>query len=172
VTSAWVAAVGLLVFVPMACEALLSGRHERALRARGAIEPAGDVHALMRIAYPGVFVLMLVEARWLGLVTAGTATVGTVVFLAAKALKYAAIWSLGDRWSFRVLVLPGAPLVATGPYRLLRHPNYVAVVGELVGAALMSGAPLSGALALAVFVPLLLARTRVEDAALGRVGPR
>jgi methyltransferase len=170
VSTASIVVVGCLVFVPMACEALLSGRHERALRARGAVEPAGDVHGLMRVAYPGVFVLMLAEARWLGLASTAAATVGAVLFLAAKVLKYAAIRELGDRWSFRVLVLPDAPLVATGPYRLLRHPNYLAVVGELVGAALMLGAAVSGPLALAVFVPLLLARTRVEDAALGRRG--
>lgn len=169
-TATWIVIAGLLVFLPMAGEALLSTRHERALRARGAIEAAGDVHALMRVAYPGVFVLMLVEAGWLGSMTEATAIIGTFLFLAAKVLKYMAIRSLGGRWSFRVLVLPGAPLVATGPYRLLRHPNYVAVVGEIVGAALMLGAAVSGPLALAVFVPLLLARVRVEDAALGRRG--
>jgi methyltransferase len=168
VTAWWIAFVGLLVFVPMVGEARLSARNERALRARGAIEPTGDVHALMRIAYPGLFALMIAEACWLGLFSTVTAGAGMALFLAAKSLKYAAIATLGDRWSFRVLVLPGAPLVTTGPYRVLRHPNYVAVVGELVGAALMLGAAFSGPLALAIFVPLLLARRRVEDAALGR----
>ena len=57
---------------------------------------------------------------------------------AAKALKFWAIASLGTRWTYKVLVMPGLPLVPTGPYRWLRHPNYVGVVGELVAMALMT----------------------------------
>ena len=58
---------------------------------------------------------------------------GLVVFVVAKALKLWAIRSLGERWTFRVFVLPGSRLVTDGPYRWVRHPNYIAVVGELVG---------------------------------------
>ena len=53
--------------------------------------------------------------------------------MAAKALKWWAILTLGRFWTFRVIVVPGATLVAGGPYRWLRHPNYVGVIGELVG---------------------------------------
>ena len=91
------------------------------------------------------------------------------MFVLAKALKYWAITTLGPRWTFRVLVLPSAPLVATGPYTFLRHPNYVAVVGELIGAALVLSAPVTGALALAAFGWLMLRRIAVEDRALGRL---
>jgi len=91
---------------------------------------------------------------------------GAVVFAAAKAIKYWAIATLGDRWTFKVLVLPGAPLVTGGPYRWLRHPNYVGVVGELVGAALMAYAPLAGAVSVLLFGVLLIARIRVEERAL------
>jgi len=164
----WIGVVALLILVPMAVEARTSTRHERRLRARGAIEPAGDVHALMRVAYPGAFLLMLAEALWQQRVPVAAATGGTILFFAAKALKYAAIAALGDRWSFRVLVLRDVPLIATGPYRMLGHPNYVAVVGELVGAALMLGAVRTGPVALVVFLPLLVARIRIENAALGR----
>jgi methyltransferase len=85
----------------------------------------------------------------------------------AKMLKWWAISSLGTRWTFRVLVPVGAPLVQSGPYRWMRHPNYVAVVGELVGAAMMLGAPWSGALAVLVFGALMLRRIHVEERALG-----
>jgi methyltransferase len=87
---------------------------------------------------------------------------GVLLFAASKALKYWAIGALGERWSFRVLVLPGVPLVRTGPYRFVAHPNYVAVVGELVGAAMMFGAGLSGPVMIALFGIALRARVRFE----------
>ncbi len=93
---------------------------------------------------------------------------GLVVFGVAKALKAWAISSLGWRWTFRVLVPPGDPLVVRGPYRLLRHPNYVAVCGEIIGVALTVSAPITGAAALIGFGWLLLRRIAVEDRALGR----
>jgi methyltransferase len=89
--------------------------------------------------------------------------IGIAVFLAAKLLKWWAILSLGRFWSFYVLVLPGAPLVTGGPYRLMRHPNYVAVMGEIAGVALMMRAPFTGVGSAIVFGALLLARIRVEE---------
>jgi methyltransferase len=88
------------------------------------------------------------------------------VFVVGKTLKYWAIASLGRRWTFRVLVPPDARLVTTGPYRYLRHPNYVGVAGELVGAAFMAHAPLTGVLAVLGFGALMLARIRIEERAL------
>ena len=85
---------------------------------------------------------------------------------AAKALKWWAMASLGTRWTFRVLVVPDAPLVSTGPYAVLRHPNYVAVVGELLSMALLVGAVISGPIAVLLFGLLLRQRIRLEDRAL------
>jgi methyltransferase len=158
-----------IVFVPMLAEARLSTSNERALRAAGATEPAGDVYRLMKIAYPLCFLLPIGEAwlrerSW----TAGAiAVAGAAVFAASKILKYWAIASLGQRWTFRVLVPPASSLTATGPYRFIRHPNYVAVAGEIVGVSLMAGAPVTGPLAVALFGGLMLRRIRVEERAIG-----
>jgi len=72
------------------------------------------------------------------------------------------------RWTFRVLVLPGSPLVASGPYRWLRHPNYLAVIGELAGVAATVWAPITGVVAGLGFGWLIRRRIRVEEQALGR----
>lgn len=160
--------VALVAFVPMLAEARRSRRHERALRALGAIEPPGDVYRAMQIAYPACFVVMVAEGFMRDVPLGRSLAAGAMVFAAAKAIKYWAIATLGDRWTFKVLVLPGYPLVTAGPYRLLRHPNYVGVVGELVGAALIADAPLAGAASVLVFGVLLLARIRVEERALMR----
>lgn len=159
--------VAVTAFVPMLAEASRSRRHDRALRARGAVEPPGDVYKVMQIAYPAGFALIAGEAAIRSAPLSGSFTAGAVVFTLAKALKYWAIATLGPRWTFRVLVPPGQPLVATGPYRFLRHPNYVGVAGEIAGAALMGDAPIAGVVAFLVFGGLMVARIRVEERALG-----
>jgi len=157
----------VIVLVTMLVELRISVAHERELFRVGAIEAPDPVYATMRWAYPGTFVAMAIE----GLVTAsppGLLTIaGSVVFVAGKALKLWAIASLGTRWTYRVLVVPNAPLVTRGPYRFLRHPNYVGVVGELVGMAMLVQAPVTGVLSIVGFGYLLRLRIRAEEQALG-----
>ena len=160
-------AAGLVVFLLMAVEAAVSSRHDRALRALGAIEPAGDVYRAMSIAYPAGFLAMLVEGAWRGARLDALAVSGACVFVAAKALKYWAIATLGPRWTFRVLVPPGSRRTYRGPYRWMSHPNYAAVTLELAGVALALHALVSGPLAVAGFVLLMRRRIRVEEQALG-----
>jgi methyltransferase len=89
------------------------------------------------------------------------------MFAAAKAFKAWAIASLGTRWTYRVFVLPGEQLVMKGPYRWLRHPNYLGVMAELLGFALLAGARWSGIIAVLSFGALLRRRIRSEEDALG-----
>ena len=156
------------VLAVMAGEAVLSAHNASVLRARGAVEPPGDVYRLMQWAYPLGFLAMALEGAARGPSTAPVILAGLVVFGVAKALKAWAISSLGPRWSFRVLVPPGEPPVAGGPYRLMAHPNYLAVCGEIAGMSLLVGALVSGVVAFVGFGWLMLRRIAVEDQALGR----
>jgi methyltransferase len=156
------------VLAAMLGEAVLSRVNEAGLRRLGAVEPSGDVYRVMQVAYPLAFVAMAIEGALTGPAPRSVLLAGLAVFGLGKALKLWAIASLGHRWSFRVLVLPGRPLVASGPYRYLRHPNYLAVLGELAGMALTVGAPVTGAAALLGFGRLMWRRIQVEDRALGR----
>jgi methyltransferase len=157
----------LAALLIMAGEAALSAHNESVLRARGAIEPRDDVYRTMQWAYPGCFIAMAVEGAITGPATPNVLAAGLAVFGLAKALKISAISALGVRWTFRVLVPPDAPLVASGPYRVMRHPNYLAVVGELAGMALIVWAPITGTLAVIGFGWLIIKRIRVEERALG-----
>ena len=159
-------ALAIVVFGFMLVEARRASRNERLQRARGGIEPSGDVYHWMTAAYPASFLAMIAEGVARGPAPLPLVTAGALVFAAAKALKWWAIVSLRDFWTFRVIVVPRAPLVRRGPYRVLRHPNYVGVVGELIGMALITGARVSGPLGLAFFSWLLLRRIRAEDQAL------
>jgi len=152
----------------MAGEAVLSSYNERLLRARGAIEPEGDVIGSMRWAYPGAFVLMGIEGALTGPAPPNVLLGGLALFGFAKALKIWAMSSLGTRWSYRVLVVPGDPLVTAGPYRFIAHPNYLAVAGEIASVAAIVWAPVTGVLATIGFGWLMIARIRIEDKALGR----
>jgi methyltransferase len=164
---AYSAAVVLLVIgVTMLVEARRSSRNARALRRQGAVEPRGDVYRLMQVAYPACFAGMGSEGALGGVATPAWFLVGAAAWLAAKGLKYWAIAALGERWCFRVLVPPMGRLVQSGPYRWLRHPNYLAVMGELAGAAIMLAAPFTGVAALLGFGTLLVRRIRLEEAAL------
>ena len=163
-----------IVFAPMLVEAQRAARNERVQRARGGIEPAGDVYNVMRVAYPAVFLAMIAEGVWRSAravsrwATTRVAATGLMLFILAKALKWWAIVSLGRAWTFRVIVVPGDAPVASGPYAWLRHPNYVAVAFELVAVALMSGARVSGPLGTILFGALMLRRIAVEDLTLAR----
>jgi methyltransferase len=156
----------LAVYGPMLIEARVSVTHERRLRAIGAAEPPGDVYRAMQIAYPATFFAMIVEGALRGVTLDHAAAAGAALFASAKILKYWAIGSLGERWTFRVLVPPGSTRSARGPYRWLRHPNYVAVAGELAGTAIAMHATIVGVPALIGFVALMLKRIRIEDHAL------
>jgi len=165
-------AIGLVVFLSMAIESRRASRNERAQRGRGGIEPEGDVYGVMRVVYPAAFAAMLVEGAARGYARDGLFTAGLAILVAGKALKWWAIVSLGPSWTFRVIAIPGQPLVARGPYRWLRHPNYVAVMGELAGVALMTRAVVSGPAATAGFALLLIKRVSVEERTLATASRR
>jgi methyltransferase len=163
--------VGLLL-----AEQRVSRAHEGRLRAAGAIAPAGDPYWALAITYPGAFVAMSLEGLWRAAhASPGTvagpswAAAGVVLFVASKGLKYWAIRTLGERWSFGVWVQPGRPLERGGPYQYVAHPNYIAVVGELLGTAMMMGAVSSGPIAIAAFGAALAARVRFETRVLATV---
>ncbi len=173
-----------LVVGLMLAEGRLSARNTRWLREHGAIEPPGDVWVALAVLYPLAFLLMGGEGLWRqALVEADLAVApalagpswlasGLLLFAAAKGLKYWAIRTLGRRWTFRVMILPGWPLVRSGPYRCVAHPNYVGVAGELVGAAMMFGASATGPVMVVLFGVVLWQRVRFETRALsgGEVG--
>jgi methyltransferase len=156
-----------IVLVMMLIELRVSLVNERRLRMRGAVQPPDPVYDAMRLAYPATFVAMGVEGALSEPAPGLLVLAGAIVFVLGKLLKVWAIASLGPLWTYKVLVVPGETLVTRGPYAVMRHPNYVGVVGELVGVALITGARIAGPLSLAVFGWLLWRRIQAEERALG-----
>lgn len=155
------------VYLLMLVELQVAVFNDRTLRARGAVEPADDPYPVMRLAYPGVFLLIGLDALRHASLSRDVVLLGLLLFGWAKVLKFWVIRTLGSRWSFRVMVVPGLPLVTSGPYRWVRHPNYIAVLGEIAAIAVALSAPITGVIALVGFGWLLRKRIAVEERALG-----
>ena len=143
-----------------------SKRNERRLRERGAVECGQSHYPAMVALHVGWLASTLIEARRPSSLPTPVRAVALGAFVAAQPLRYWAIASLGDRWSTRVLVPPDEPPLATGPYRYLDHPNYVAVVAELAALPLMLGAWRTSVWATVGNAAVLRARIAVERVAL------
>ena len=149
-------------------ELLLSRRNARIALARSGVESGADhfrwmaaVHALFLPACAAeVLLLRRPFPGALGWACAAAA-------LLAQGLRWWAIASLGWRWNVRVIVVPSEPPVRRGPYRFLRHPNYVAVAVEMLCVPLAHGAFLTALVFSLLDALLLRARIRVEERALG-----
>jgi methyltransferase len=89
-----------------------------------------------------------------------------VLLVACQALRYWAVLTLGDRWNLRIVVVPGEPVVTDGPYRFVRHPNYLAVLVEFVALPLVHTAWLSAVVFAALGALVTFRRIRLEEAAL------
>jgi methyltransferase len=137
----WPLALFLVVLaVQRVGELLHAARNTRRLVARGAREHGAGHFPLIVLVHVLFPLCLVAEVLVLGARPGALWPLWLAVWLSAQALRYAAVRALGERWSVRILALPGEPLVRRGPYRYLRHPNYVAVVVELLAAPLMFGA--------------------------------
>jgi methyltransferase len=156
-------AVALLGFVTAErlFELWLARRNTAALLAQGAFEVAPRHYPL----------IVLLHTCWLlGIWLIGWAQPLSrswlAVFLALQGLRAWVLLTLGRRWTTRIIVLPGAPLVSTGPYRLLSHPNYVIVVCEIAVLPLCLGLPWYALVFSVANAAILVVRIRAENAAL------
>jgi methyltransferase len=155
------------IAVQRAAELRLARRNERRARSRGAIEHGAGHYPAFFVLHAGWLAGWLIEAWLRGPAVASTWPVWLSLVGVAEALRYWAIATLGPRWNTRILVVPGEPLVRRGPYRYLRHPNYLAVVIELAAVPLVFGAWMTAFAASALNAVLLLAiRIPAEERAL------
>ena len=150
-------------------ELALSRRHERLLRARGAIE-RGRGHYPLMVALHALWLLStLIEGLLRGPGLPALWPIPAALFLLVQPLRYWAILSLGDYWNTRILVVPGAKLVARGPYRYLRHPNYLVVAVEVATFPLIFGAWVTALVFSVLNAALLFVRIREENQALAEL---
>jgi methyltransferase len=154
-------------------ELVVSKRNAAWSFARGGVESGRGHYVAMVVLHTGLLLGALVEV-WLRrpafLPVLGWTMLGLV--LAAQALRWWCIATLGRQWNTRVIVVPGLPRVTSGPYRRLSHPNYLAVVIEGFALPLVHGAWITALVFTVLNAVLLTVRIRIEDRALAALpGP-
>lgn len=163
----WFTALIVAVGLERVAELVVARHNQRWLLARGAAEFGAGHYPVMVVLHTALLAGALVEA-WLmhRPFLLGLGVPALVVVVLAQALRWWCIATLGRRWNTRILVVPGMALVRRGPYRLLAHPNYLAVVAEGVALPLVRTAWITALAFTVLNAALLSVRIRTENAAL------
>lgn len=148
-------------------ELVLSARHRRALLARGGVEHGAGLYPFMVLLH-ATFLPACVAEVWLlhRSLHLGVAVAAGALLTGAMLLRFWTIDTLGGRWCTRVIVVPGLGAVTSGPFRFVRHPNYLAVVVEVAAIPLVHNAWLTALVYSAANAVVLAFRIRAEERAL------
>jgi methyltransferase len=150
-----------IVTLQRAGELIISSTNTRKLVARGAVEVAPRHYPL----------IVAVHAAWLISLWAfgrdqAVNISALLVYLVLQGFRIWVMWTLGSRWTTRIIVLPAHPLVSAGPYRLLSHPNYAVVAAEIAMLPLVLDLPLLAAIFTILNAAVLAIRIPAENRAL------
>nr|WP_233286191.1 isoprenylcysteine carboxylmethyltransferase family protein [Bradyrhizobium brasilense] len=141
-------------------ELVLSRRNTERLLARGAVEVGANHYPLIVLVHAGWLTALWIWGRDQDVNLAALAG-----FLVLQGLRIWILVALGPRWTARIVVLPGAPLVASGPYRYFPHPNYAVVVGEIALLPLALHLPRLALIFTLLNLAVLAVRIRIENRA-------
>ena len=148
-------------------ELVVSKRNLAWSRTRGGIEFGAAHYPAMVTLHTGLLVGCLAEVFWLHRpFLPGLGWPMLAIVIGAQALRWWCITTLGQQWNTRVVVIPGASRVSGGPYRLLSHPNYVAVIAEGVALPLVHTAWITALVFTVLNGVLLATRITTENTAL------
>jgi methyltransferase len=147
-----------LVTAQRGAELFLARRNTKALMAQGATEIAATHYPLLVVLHASWLM-----ALWIFGHDQPINVAALIAYLVLQALRVWVMATLGPRWTTRIVVLPNAPLVASGPYRFLRHPNYAVVAGEIAVLPLALYLPAIAALFSILNALVLFIRIRAEN---------
>ena len=150
-----------LVTLQRAGELVAARRNTRRLMARGAVELASGHYPLVVALHAGWLLSLWVFGR-----DQPVNAIALAAYLALQGLRGWVFWTLGARWTTRIIVLPGERLVSAGPYRYLSHPNYAVVTGEIAVLPLVLHLPWIAAIFTILNAGVLAIRIRAENRAL------
>jgi methyltransferase len=157
-----------LLYAERLAELIVSRRNARLALAAGGVETGRREYAVMVVVHALFPLACAAEVATLHRPFPGVLGFAFLAAaVAAQGLRWWAAATLGPRWNTRIIVVPGARPVTSGPYRHVRHPNYLAVMLEAVSVPLIHGAWLSAVVFVIANAALLAARIPAEERALG-----
>jgi methyltransferase len=151
----------VLVTVQRLGELVLSRYNTSKLLARGAIEVGAGHYPLIVSVHAAWLIALWIWGRG-----ESVNLVALALFIVLQGLRVWIIATLGARWTTRIIVLPGEPLVASGPYRYLSHPNYAVVAAEIATLPLALHLPVLALIFTGLNAAVLAIRLRAETRAL------
>ena len=158
----------LFVLAQRVFELLIAKRHEKKLKSFGAREIDRGGYAFIVGMHIAFFVSLVLEKSILNRSPSQWWVILTILFCIAQALRYWAIASLGIYWNTKILIVPNHPLVRNGPYKILRHPNYIAVITELATIPLIFSCYITSVSFAILNAIIIRRRVRIETQALNR----
>ena len=155
-----------IVILQRLIELIIAKRNEKWMRRQGAFEAGASHYPVMVSMHIGFFISLLAEVFLFGRSLSPAWILFLVVFLMTQVARIWCLTSLGKFWNTKIIILPGADVVQKGPYKWIRHPNYVIVTTELLVLPLMFGAYITALIFTLLNAWMLSVRIPAEEKAL------
>ncbi len=153
----------LFIILQRTVELALAKRNEKILKSQGGIEFDKDGYRVIVAVHIAFFISLICEKVFLHRTLNTYWAFFVTLFVGAQVLRYWAIRSLGIHWNTKVLVIPGKKSVARGPYKYVRHPNYLAVITEIAVIPLIFSCYITATVFSLLNLILLRRRIEIEE---------
>lgn len=158
----------LFVIAQRLVELVIAKRNEKLMLANGAVEFDWKGYKFIVLIHICFFISLVSEKTFLNRELNGFWVIFLILFILAQLLRYFSIASLGMFWNTRIIILKGSPLIKKGPYRFLKHPNYIAVITELAVIPLIFSCYITAIIFTIFNLFILRRRIKIEEQALNQ----
>ncbi|WP_409304505.1 isoprenylcysteine carboxyl methyltransferase family protein [Peribacillus sp. SCS-155] len=148
-------------------ELKIAKKNENWMKAQGAVEFGQSHYPWMVLMHIGFFGILILETVLKGFAAASFWPVWMAVFILAQTVRIWVIMSLGKYWNTKIIVLPESEITVKGPYKFLKHPNYLVVAVEIIVISLIFNAYFTGVLFTLLNLWMMAVRIPEEENALG-----
>ena len=164
-----VAIVLTIVIIQRLVELFIAKRNEKWMKSQGALEAGASHYPYMVAMHVCFFIALIVEVIGFNRELSPVWPLFLTLFLLAQVLRVWCLSSLGKYWNTKIIVLPNAEVVRKGPYKWIRHPNYVIVATELIVLPLQFSAYITAILFTLLNIWMMSVRIPAEEQALKKV---
>jgi len=155
-----------IIIIQRISELILSKRNENYLISKGAIEYDKEGYKYIVLMHNLFFISVITEYAFLERQINEYWKILLIIFICTQLLRYWAIFTLGKRWTTKILVLPNTEPIRSGVYKYLKHPNYIAVIIEIAIIPLLFSCYYTAIVFSIINLIVLQRRIRIEEEAL------